>query len=58
MKDHVVTYIRDGKDLPLGDCRLHEPTCRYLRPTAARPYAGSRKATSQELATQPKCHVC
>jgi hypothetical protein len=59
MKDHVITYIRPGKpDLPLGNCRLHEATCRYLQPTAARPYTGSRKATRAELASQPRCKVC
>jgi hypothetical protein len=58
MKDHVVTYIRGGKDLPLGDCRLHESTCRYLQPTVSRPHTGSRKATHAELTTQPRCNVC
>jgi transcriptional regulator with XRE-family HTH domain len=59
VKDHVVTYIRPGKpDLPLGSCVLHEPSCRYLKPTPSRPYTGSRKATPAELASQPRCRVC
>jgi hypothetical protein len=60
MKEWVVTYIdpATGKDLPLGECRLHEPTCRYLRPTPARPHTGRRKATTQELRTQARCKVC
>jgi hypothetical protein len=59
MKNYVVTYIRPGKpDLPVGKCVLHEPNCRYLRPTSARPYTGKRLATPQELRTQPKCRVC
>lgn len=59
MKEYVVTYEPPGRPaLKLGDCRLHEPTCRYLKPTPARPYTGRRKATPQELRTQPRCKVC
>lgn len=54
MKDHVVTY----RDLPLGRCCLHEPTCHYLRKWSNRPHTGSRRATPLELATQPRCKVC
>jgi hypothetical protein len=59
-KVYVVTYIAParGQDLPLGSCRLHAADCRYLRPTAARPYTGKRRATARERATQQRCKVC
>src|SRR4051812_30439634 len=44
VKNYVVTYQRPGKpDLPLGNCKLHAPDCRYLKPTRSRPYTGGRK---------------
>lgn len=60
MKNMVVTYINptSGKDLKLGQCCLHEPGCRYLKPTKKRPWTGSRQATPAELQSQPKCLVC
>ena len=57
-QDRVVTYIRNGQDLPIGSCVLHKLSCRYLQPTVSRPYTGSRKASPQELKTQGKCLVC
>jgi len=54
MKNRIVTY----PNLRVGNCVLHEPNCRYLKPTSSRPYTGSRKATAKELRTQPKCKVC
>ena len=55
---YVVTYIRGGRDLPLGNCRLHTANCRYLRATTAKPYTGKRVATPAELRSQPRCRVC
>ncbi len=57
-KKWVVTYTRDGRDLPLGNSRRHKKTCHYLQPTPARPHTGRRKATPEELKTQPPCKVC
>jgi hypothetical protein len=59
MKKYLVTYKKPGQDdLPSEGLMLHEPDCRYLKPTAARPYTGSREATKEELAKHPKCKVC
>ena len=48
----------DGRDLPLGNSRRHKKTCHYLQPTPARPHTGRRKATPEELKSQPPCKVC
>ena len=57
-KKWVATDTRDGRDLPLGNSRRHKKTCRYLQPTPTRPHTGRRKATPEELKTQPPCKVC
>jgi len=54
----VVTYIRGGVDLRLGNYKLYTADCRYLQPTTARPHTGKRPATPAELQTQDRCLVC
>jgi hypothetical protein len=39
MKNQIVTYIKPGqRDLPSTGLKLHNPHCRMLRPTTARPH--------------------
>jgi hypothetical protein len=38
--------------------KLHELTCRYLKPTPSRPYTRPKLASPAEQAVQPKCLVC
>lgn len=55
----LVAYPRPGQpDLPTANCKLHEANCRYLRPTASRPYTRPKLASPTEQATQPSCLVC
>ncbi len=50
----LVTY----PNCPVGNCKLHEPTCHHLKPSANKPLTGARMATAAELRTQEPCRVC
>ena len=59
MKNQIVTYIKPGqRDLPTTGLKLHNPGCRMLRKTAARPYTVPRTATKQEMLTHEQCRLC
>jgi hypothetical protein len=48
----------NGMPGPSPNLRLHTTSCQNLRPNTNRPYVGRRKATEQELKTNPRCQVC
>jgi hypothetical protein len=59
MKNQIVTYIKPGqRDLPSTGLKLHNPHCRMLRPTTARPHTGRRTATREEMRTHEPCRLC